>query len=79
MQQPATKDKATTTNQLFESALGITTPWYVQAVDFDAAQRQLTIAMDFVAGTPFSHAGVAGEHPVHDTQILEVRVPRVRL
>jgi len=81
------------TNQLFESALGITAPWYVQAVDFDAAQRQLTIAVDFVAGTRFSYAGVAGEHPVYDTQIkclrhlnffqhecfLEVRVPRVRL
>ncbi|GAB5097605.1 hypothetical protein YK56LOC_33210 [Caballeronia sp. HLA56] len=81
------------TNELFESALGITAPWYVQGVDFDAAQRQLTIAVDFVAGTRFSYAGVAGEHPDHDTQIkrlrhlnffqhecfLEVRVPRVRL
>ena len=81
------------TNQLFESALGITTPWYVQGVDFDAAQRQLTIAVDFVAGSRFSYAGIAGQHPVHDTQIkrlrhlnffqhecfLEVRVPRVRL
>jgi transposase len=87
------QDKATMTNQLFESALGITAPWYVQAVDFDAAQRQLTIAVDFVAGTRFAYAGVAGEHPVHDTQIkrlrhlnffqhecfLQVRVPRVRL
>jgi hypothetical protein len=45
MQQPATQDKATMTNQLFESALGITAPWYAQAVDFDAAQRQLTIAV----------------------------------
>jgi len=81
------------TNQLFESALGITAPWYVQSVDFDAAQRQLNIAVDFVAGTRFGYVGVAGEHPVHDTQIkrlrhlnffqhecfLEVRVPRVRL
>ena len=81
------------TNQLFESALGITAPWYVRSVDFDAAQRQLNIAVDFVAGSRFGYAGVAGEHPVHDTQIkrlrhlnffqhecfLEVRVPRVRL
>ena len=81
------------TNQLFESALGITAPWYVRSVDFDAAQQQLNIAVDFVAGSRFSYAGVAGEHPVHDTQIkrlrhlnffqhecfLEVRVPRVRL
>src|SRR5580704_4668821 len=81
------------TNQLFESALGITAPWYVRSVDFDAAQRQLNIAVDFVAGSRFGYAGVAGEHPVHDTQIkrlrhlnffqhecfLEVRVPRLRL
>jgi transposase len=81
------------TNQLFESALGIVAPWYVRRVDFDAAQRQLNIAVDFVSGSRFGYAGVAGEHPVHDTQIkrlrhlnffqhecfLEVRVPRVRL
>ena len=81
------------TNQLFEAALGINAPWYVQGVDFDAAKRQLTIAVDFVAGSRFAYPDVAGEHPVHDTQIkrlrhlnffqhecyLEVRVPRVRL
>src|ERR1700741_4572197 len=79
--------------QLFEAALGITAPWYVQGVDFDAARRALTIAVDFVAGTRFSYPGVVGEHPVHEMQIkrlrhpnffhqecfLEVRVPRVRL
>src|SRR6201993_662108 len=79
--------------QLFEAALGITAPWYVQGVDFDAARRELTIAVDFVAGTRFSYPGVGGEHPVQDTQtkrlrhlnfsqhecFLEVRVPRVRL
>ena len=81
------------TNQLFEAALGIKAPWCVQGVDFDAAKRQLTIAVDFVAGSRFAYPGVAGEQPVHDTQIkrprhlnffqrqryLEVRVPRVRL
>ena len=81
------------TNQLFEAALGIKAPWYVQGVDFDTAKRQLTIAVDFVAGSRFAYPGVAGEHPVHDTQIkrlrhlnffqhecyLEVRVPRVKL
>ncbi|SAL77286.1 hypothetical protein AWB66_05596 [Caballeronia telluris] len=38
------------TNQLFEAALGIKAPWYVQGVDFDTAKRQLTIAVGFVAG-----------------------------
>ncbi|WP_125469822.1 hypothetical protein [Caballeronia telluris] len=33
------------TNELFEAALGINAPWYVQGVDFDTAKRQLTIAV----------------------------------
>src|ERR1700687_4305054 len=93
MRQPALRDEANMTNQLFEAALGIKAPWYVQGVDFDAAKRQLTIAVDFGAGSRFALAGFAGEHPVHDTQIkrlrhlnffqhecyLEVRTPRLRL
>jgi transposase len=80
-------------NQLFETALGIAKPWYVQGVDFDAGRKVLTISVDFVAGTRFPAPGVAGIHPVHDTQIkrlrhlnffqhecfLEVRTPRVKL
>jgi transposase len=80
-------------NKLFEAALGIVKPWYVNGVDFDAAKKTLTISVDFVAGTRFPAAGVAGVHPVHDTQIkrlrhlnffqhecfLEVRTPRVKL
>lgn len=80
-------------NKLFEAALGIAKPWYVNGVDFDAAKKTLTISVDFVAGTRFPAAGVAGVHPVHDTQIkrlrhlnffqhecfLEVRTPRVKL
>jgi len=81
------------TNQLFAVALGIESPWFVQGVDFDEAKRQLTIQVDFIAGSRFTHADAAGAHPVHDTQIkrlrhlnffqhecfLEVRTPRVRL
>jgi len=80
-------------NQLFEAALGIAKPWYVNGVDFDAAKKTLTINVDFVAGTRFPVPDVAGVHPVHDTQIkrlrhlnffqhecfLEVRTPRVKL
>ena len=80
-------------NQLFELALGITKPWYVNGVDFNAAQKTLTISVDFVAGTRFPVPDVAGVHPVHDTQIkrlrhlnffqhecfLHVRTPRVKL
>jgi len=80
-------------NQLFESALGISKPWYVRGVDFDAARKMLTIGIDFVAGSRFATPGVDGAHPVHDTQTkrlrhlnffqhecyLEVRTPRVKL
>lgn len=91
--QSATQDNATMTNQWFESTRGMTAPWHVQGVAFDAAQRQITIAMDFVAGTRFAYDEVAGEHPVHDTQskrlrhlnffqhecFLDVRARRVRM
>ena len=80
-------------NQLFEAALGLAEPWYVQSVDFDAAAKTLTIKIDFVAGSRFPHPDVAGSHPVHDTELkryrhlnffqhecyLEVRTPRVKL
>lgn len=79
--------------KLFESALGITDPWRVSGVDFDAAKKVLTISVDFVAGSRFEVPGVAGAHPAHDTVAkryrhlnffqhecyLDVRVPRVRL
>lgn len=81
------------TNKLFETALGIASPWYVQGVDFDAERKQLTIQVDFEIGSRFAFPGEAGEHPVHDTKtkryrhlnffqhecFLEVRVPRVQL
>lgn len=79
--------------QLFEAALGVSTPWYVRETIFDAEGRSLTICVDFRSGSRFRHSEAAGEHPVHDTQIkryrhlnffehecfLEVRVPRVKL
>lgn len=80
-------------NKLFETALGVTSPWFVQGVDFDATNKTLRIVIDFVAGSRFAHPAAAGLHPVHDTQMkryrhlnffqhecyLEVRTPRVKL
>jgi transposase len=79
--------------QLFEAALGVGSPWYVRETAFNPEARTLTIRVDFRCGSRFSHPEVAGEHPVHDTQtkqyrhlnffqhecFLEVRVPRVKL
>lgn len=79
--------------KLFEAALGIAEPWFIQGVDFDAGKKTLTIGIDFIAGSRFAVPGVEGTHPAHDTVTkryrhlnffqhechLEVRVPRVRL
>ena len=81
------------TEQLFEAALGIGKPWFVEAVQFDAAARTLTIRVDFERGSRFTVADADGEHPVHDTLVkrlrhlnffqhecfLELRLPRVKL
>lgn len=81
------------TEKLFEAALGIGSPWFVSATEFNGQARTLTIRVDFTAGTRFAVPAVAGEHPVHDTVskryrhlnffqhecFLEVRVPRVKL
>jgi transposase len=60
-------------NDLFTAALGITSPWYVRDVAFDAGKRLLTISIDFPKGTRFAYPGVEGLHPVHDTQTKRYR------
>ncbi len=81
------------TNKLFEAALGIASPWYINGVEFDVAKKTLSIAVDFIAGSRFTVPGVEGAHPAHDTVTkryrhlnffqhechLAVRVPRVHL
>ena len=80
-------------DKLFEAALGISAPWSVKSVEFDAAAKLLTVLIDFAPGTRFPAPGVAGQHPVHDTVAkdyrhlnffqhechLRVRTPRVKL
>lgn len=39
--------------KLFEAALGITSPWYVKAIDFDVSEKRLRIDVDFKAGSTF--------------------------
>jgi len=79
--------------KLFETALGIHSPWFIAGVDFDAGARRLTIRVDFEVGSRFAVAAAEAVHPVHDTVEkryrhlnffqhecqLNVRVPRVRL
>jgi transposase len=79
--------------QLFEAALGVSSPWYIREAVFDGVARTPTIQVDFRAGSRFGHPDADNKHPVHDTQtkryrhlnffqhecFLEVRVPRVKL
>lgn len=60
-------------DKLFESALGISAPWSVRSVEFDAAAKRLTVLIDFTPGTRFGVAGQTGLHPVHDTVTTRVR------
>jgi transposase len=81
------------TEKIFESALGISAPWYIAGLKFEPEKRLLNVCIDFEVGTRFAVPEEAGEHPVHDTVSkhyrhlnffqyvceLEVRVPRVKL
>jgi len=54
--------------QLFQLALGINSPWFVAASDFDAEKKRLDIEIDFKSGARFSCPDCkAADCPVHDT------------
>ncbi len=54
--------------QLFQLALGINSPWFVAASDFDGERKRLDIEIDFKAGGRFPCPGCkAADCPVHDT------------
>ena len=57
------------TEKLFETALGISAPWYVAGTDFNAPARTLTIRVDFAPGSRFAVPCVADEHPVDDMMV----------
>ena len=81
------------TAKLFESALGITDPWFVESVKFDEGAKTLTVLIDFKVGSRFAVSGHDGVQGVHDTVTktyrhlnffqhechLQVRTPRVKL
>ena len=79
--------------ELFALALGISDPWFVGSVDFDATNKVLTVLIDFKKGSRFAISDHDVEHPVHDTVTkayrhlnffqhecqLQVLTPRVKL
>ena len=77
---------------LFQLALGLASPWFVAASDFDAANKRLDIKIDFKVGSRFACPDCkAADCPVHDTTdktwrhldffqhqaFLTARVPRI--
>ena len=55
-------------NDLFQLALGITSPWFVSSSAFDGAQKRLDIKLDFKTGARFECPDCkATSCPVHDT------------
>jgi hypothetical protein len=55
-------------NDLFQLALGITSPWFVASSAFDAGKKRLDIKLDFKTGARFDCPECkASGCPVHDT------------
>lgn len=57
--------------QVFEEALGIRAPWFIDTVNFDADKRRLDIHIDFPPGAKFEYISeeedISGEFGVYDT------------
>lgn len=45
-------------NEIFEAALGISSPWYINGVDFEVERKALSIPIDFIAGSRFAYPGI---------------------
>lgn len=54
-------------SKLFEAALHIEKPWFINGVNFIAEQKRLEIRIDFAKGSRFMLPGINGEHKVYDT------------
>jgi len=77
---------------LFEAALSLTSPWYIDKIDFNTDEKRLDIHITFERGTRFQTDASSDEFPVHDTVektwrhlnffehecYLHCRVPRVK-
>lgn len=75
---------------LFEKALHIESPFYINEVDFDIEKKRLEINIDFIRGSTFKYDN--SEHKAYDTKAkqwrhlnffehecyLNVRVPRIK-
>ena len=79
-------------NQLFQVALGITSPWYIETVQLDETKKNLEIKINFTVGAKFPCPNCKSECTGYDTQekrwqhlnffnyccYLSARIPRVK-
>ena len=59
------------TNSLFEQALNVKNPWFIEKIDFDEKKKRLDIFIDFKKGSVFhyenSELEISGEYKAYDT------------
>jgi len=59
------------TNDLFEQALNVKNPWFIEKIDFDEKKKRLDIFIDFKKGSVFhyedSELEISGEYKAYDT------------
>ena len=80
------------TENLFEAALNIHSPWYIKSAEFSEEKGRLDIYIDFKKGATFSHEGESRLKPYDTKQktwkhlnffenetYLHARVPRVQI
>ena len=60
-------------NLLFEAALSIESPWFIQDVKFSKEKKTLDIHIDFTKGSRFSIEGIGNNLKVHDTVVKKWR------
>jgi len=79
-------------NVLFEQALGVKEPWYIEKIEFSQEEKRLDVWIKFKEGSKFKIDGVEGEFKAYDTIekswrhlnffehecILHAKVPRVK-
>ncbi len=61
-----------TQEELFSAALGIQSPWYIEAINLDLPKGELNITVNFKRGSKFEYVdkqtGETGEYKAYDTQ-----------
>lgn len=73
----ASERKPMLTNQLFEVALNIKEPWYINDIQFDSAKKRLDVHIDFRRGSVFHYESakdnIKGDFKAYDTQLKQWR------